>query len=414
MAKAPLLTRLLLAAATIATCAHAQAVLVVDDNGGPGVYTDLPAAIQAAADGDTLLARDGRYSDATVDKGLTIVGDRNATVTLLGTLTVLGLPAGSAFAAHNLELRGSFSSSLVVQDCAGAVWLADCGIYGPFGGGHFPPGPGGTITRSQAVTLTRCSVHGGTAAFYPSSPAATGLHVHSSTVQLYECTVAGATGTRPSTFLTGEGGAGLAMHNSTVHVQGGSVSGGEGGPGSAIVFLPCVNGGPGGVGAQLSGTSVLETLGTTVVGGGGGTAPPPCTTGPQGAATIVTGGRVVSLAGNARGLSVDHPVREGGTLVFQVTAPAGDLVWLGLSPSATPFPLRLPGIRGPFVVGTAVLWVPVGVAPATGNLQLSARVGRLPPGFEGFTLYAQVLGLESTPQMYLGAVHAVSLVRSGY
>jgi hypothetical protein len=57
--------------------AIAQSVWIVDDGGGAGVdFTDIPAAVAAAGEGDLILVRDGFYSDFTIDaKSLTVLAD---------------------------------------------------------------------------------------------------------------------------------------------------------------------------------------------------------------------------------------------------------------------------------------------------------------------------------------------------
>lgn len=56
-------------------------IWIVDAANGPGTnFTDLPAAIQAAASGDTVLVRSGTYAPfAVAGKALTIRGAGAAT-----------------------------------------------------------------------------------------------------------------------------------------------------------------------------------------------------------------------------------------------------------------------------------------------------------------------------------------------
>src|SRR5262245_55380772 len=72
--------RLLLSAFLLSTLigsfATAQSTWIVDDTPGPGVnFTSLPAAVNAAASGDTLLVAPGNYQPFhAMNKSLTILG----------------------------------------------------------------------------------------------------------------------------------------------------------------------------------------------------------------------------------------------------------------------------------------------------------------------------------------------------
>ena len=61
--------------------AEAKVTLIVDDDGGSGVYTRIQDAINAANPGDTISVKKGIYSSFIVGKSLLIKGeDRNATI----------------------------------------------------------------------------------------------------------------------------------------------------------------------------------------------------------------------------------------------------------------------------------------------------------------------------------------------
>src|SRR5687768_12236739 len=70
-----------LALAALAFPAAAQSVLVVDDDGGPGVHTEVASALLEAQDGDVILVREGAYTQGFVVDGLavTIAADAGAT-----------------------------------------------------------------------------------------------------------------------------------------------------------------------------------------------------------------------------------------------------------------------------------------------------------------------------------------------
>src|SRR5688572_18660193 len=74
----------------------AAGVLVVDASGG-GAFTDLPAAVAAAADGDILLLKSGAYTAPTIaNKALDVVADTGASVVVQGPFAVTDLTATRA------------------------------------------------------------------------------------------------------------------------------------------------------------------------------------------------------------------------------------------------------------------------------------------------------------------------------
>src|SRR6516164_8315776 len=107
--------------------------IIVDVNGS-GQFTDIPPAIAAAQDGDTLLVLPGAYSGFTLDKDLFIIcyGDARA-----GDASVSLLYHGFAVAVVNLRLT-SFSVSscqdtVIAQELTGlqsldVAWSTDVRI----------------------------------------------------------------------------------------------------------------------------------------------------------------------------------------------------------------------------------------------------------------------------------------------
>jgi hypothetical protein len=93
----------------------AQSTWIVDDDGGAGVhFTSLPAAVGAAANGDTLLVAPGHYEPFHVTgKALTIRGDGPATTFVDGSqgaaladyVSIANPPVGAVFRLSGLRLR---------------------------------------------------------------------------------------------------------------------------------------------------------------------------------------------------------------------------------------------------------------------------------------------------------------------
>lgn len=109
---------------------------------------------------------------------------------------------------------------------------------------------------------------------------------------------------------------------------------------------------------------------------------------PLGSPEITTvGGDMVTLSGVPRELEVSSPVREGQNVQVTATGSAGEMVWLVVDLSAM-YQLQLLH-AAPLLVGPTLLLVPIGTVGGGGTLSVSAPVGSLPNGAEGFTLFLQ-------------------------
>lgn len=153
---------------------------------GPGVdFTDLPAAVAAAADGDLILVEDGVYSPFTVaGKALAIVGEAGASARVAGPVVgaplavVRDLGPAQSVLLQGLELDNNApvvpfeaefpGAALEVRDCAGPVWVEGCRIE--------KTGAGGVVhaVGADALTLVRCTLAGGTS-FITTAPFQTPL-----------------------------------------------------------------------------------------------------------------------------------------------------------------------------------------------------------------------------------------------
>lgn len=136
------------------TSALAQTVYIVDGLNRPGTnFTDVPAAVAAAQDGDTILLRNdgGAYHGTTTSKALTITGDSPGLAMFAGpgsAMTISGLPAGREFVLQNVEfLSGGAGPRIVVQGCLGRVHLVRVNAYSYSGGAALD------VSLSSAVTV---------------------------------------------------------------------------------------------------------------------------------------------------------------------------------------------------------------------------------------------------------------------
>ena len=385
-------------------------VLVVDRANGPGTnFTQIQAAVNAAAEGDTLLVRDGTYTVFTVDaKSLSIVADGDAAMLIGG----VALGSSSTIRVRNLALgqqvlvRGLRADTGVeVLDCVGRAWFDELHVSGAV-----PCGPGGVpgawVKSSSRTTFTRCMLRGESDAdpwlAHVSSP---GVRVESALVQLFDCEITGSWGDSGS---AGTGGPGLSVDASTVTVMGCTIVGGEGGlanlgGGGNVCTLTHGRGGPG---VQFVGTAgIVRSAESTAVGGRLSLEPMcPGKFGPQGAAIAGTG-TIIALPGFARHLSANSPVRAGETLSFGLGGQPGEIPLVLVSLEHTPLAL----LNGTLLVGLPPVEVFVlGPLPVGGEAALSFPVPSL--GAPSLTCYAQAIFLDPAATLWLGAGTSVVLL----
>jgi hypothetical protein len=172
----------LLLSTVIGSFATAQSTWIVDDTPGAGVnFTSLPAAVAAAASGDTLLVAPGNYQPFHVgNKSLTILGSGSLTTIIDGTpivgmtldyLTITAPPAGATFRLSGVTIRHDLVTSvsgtpifatrlaIIAAGPAGPVELTDV-ICEPATTTGTSGGNGLKVT-GIAVYASRCVFSGG-------------------------------------------------------------------------------------------------------------------------------------------------------------------------------------------------------------------------------------------------------------
>lgn len=151
-------------------------IWIVDASNGPGThFTDLPQAIVAAADGDTILVRSGNYTPFQLTgKALWLRGAGAATTIVASmsvtaaqpSITVDQTPAGQSVRFTGLSIRSAVAATashwaLIAQ--AGAnVTLVDCVVSGT---DHTAVGDGGLLVAGGEVHAARCTFRGGNGLF---------------------------------------------------------------------------------------------------------------------------------------------------------------------------------------------------------------------------------------------------------
>ncbi|HKX46802.1 MAG TPA: hypothetical protein VJP77_08870, partial [Planctomycetota bacterium] len=373
----------------------AQQVHVVAPAPGPGVdFTDLQAAVDAAAPGDVVLVQGGAGWSATIEgKGLTLTGDVGP-MPQIDALAIRFVPAGQRAVVRGCS---SLQSPVAVFDNPGVVWFDHCVLRDT------------GVSESDAVVLTHCQLIGSPGQVGAAQP---GLFVSRSTVHVFDSFVAAGDnlvewgsgpggGTLGNSYWFVPGEAGLRAFESDLFLSGSVVEGGKGGWKYSGGLLPSCTGLDGGAGVLLTGGSTLGRLDTPVQGGaagcvGDGVAPP----------FVLEGGSVVTeLPGAARSFHIVSPVREGKTTLATVNAEPRDIAVLALSPAASP--LYLGGLFGSLCVGLPAGTQFVGVVPDNGELTKLLPVPELGPGVDAHVTYVQLGVLTVTGEIRVGAASAL-------
>lgn len=186
--------------ASLAAPLSAQNVLIVDDDGGAGVYTDIALALRVAVAGDAILVRPGVYNSFIVDKGVRLLADAGAIVRGDGAglaMTVQLLKVGESVVVRGLVVDPTTHGQVVLTDNKGLVQIEDAVLPFPM-----------LIHRCVQTALHLVSLVG--------SPA---LEIVDSTVAVAQCRIEGKSGRSGMT---------VAGPSSRVTFAGGSVLGASG------------------------------------------------------------------------------------------------------------------------------------------------------------------------------------------
>jgi predicted outer membrane repeat protein len=398
------------------TPAHAEGARILEAPGLPP-FTSLQTAVDAAADGDTILVAAGTYGSVTIDgKGLSLIAAPDQIVLIEGTIEVLNLPAASTVLLSALRVTGAtledFSApGLVVTACAGHVRVEACILQG--GAGEEPPGESQTFGKgghavvlqaSPQVAFSRCTIAGGDGGEDDSNcydctggEGGLGVRVSLSTPAFYDCTIEGGAGGENG-YEGGAGGHGLRLLNSWMFASGSSFTGGGGGNAWDFIWA---EGGDGGSGLFVDPSAQAELLDNTYAGGLGGIAIcfTPQNNGAPGAPKA-GGGSFDEHPDQAREFAASRVVLDDGVVLVHVAGEPGDQVWLhvGSQPAFQPL-LSYAGVRlvKPAHIATAS-WGTIGPS-GTLSLEVPAPDLALEPGR---VLYLQGFGRNGFGMYWLG------------
>lgn len=396
-------------------------VLVVDASGG-GDFTYPMAAIDAAADGDTVLIRPGEYADFFLDgKGLYVVAETPGTVTIQAGIVIEDLAAGQRAVLSGLVIQGNVAAlpeALWVIDCAGSVRLEGCELSGAdswvlslFGNGN----DGAFVAGSSAVSFAHCTLQAGSAnpgqvpcpQTLDTYHGGIGLAVKDSTVSLHACSLSGGQGGLGAGCLrAGTGGAGLHASTSSVYAAGSQIAGGLGGK----AFTACDCGGNGGAALSLD-ASTADLLDVALT---PGLPSPGSASGAPGATTELQGGATLDLLpGTAPALIAPAAVTGSAAFSLTVGGDPGDLVVLAAS--TAPAWLYAPILHGPLLLAFPLALNGLALGPIDGSgTQVTALTApALPLGLEGATFFLQAAAVTPVGGIYLTGARTVHVLAAG-
>lgn len=349
----------------------------------------LNVAVQAAADGDTLLVHAGNYYFFDVDgKSLSILAYPGETVNL-GSANPPGVRVRNLAAGQTCVVSGFHTALLQVTNCAGAVRIA--GVSSITAGLECSA----TVTGSLDVSLSGCSFRG---RVNPGAiPGGTALSISSSNVALYDLSAIGANGvTLVDVFgapYGTAGGNGLAVDSSSIFASNCIFAGGNGANGGTPPPFPCHQGGAGGDGVLLGSapSMQLRLLNVATSGGTGGFG---CgVQSPAGSPINGPSSAVTLLSGTRRALEAPSPRREGTLFPITFRGEIGDRVILVTS-ARTQWSYE-PLFSGVVLYGPGVRRFPMGTIGASGALTVNFTAPTLPAGVEATLLHMQAVCVDT-------------------
>lgn len=387
---------LVVALAGVLPCLPAQQTWTVAAAGG-AQFTDIGAAVGAAASGDAILVGPGAYAPFVVDgKSLVLIGDgatvfqaHNNTAPVPPSIEIANLAVGQIVQLVGISVShfGPAPAALQVHDCAGTVWVQSA-FLDSFAA------PAVAVEQCADVVLVECLGQTSRGGVAPNGAplAFPGARLVGSSVRIVGGEYRGSTGVLVGTGVppqTGaaDGGDGLLVIDSQVQLAGGTYFGGAGG---SFFTGACSIGGTGGDAVQtdtLGGTPPLVRAENPDLQAGGPGFPASCGPASAGLPVRMVAGLFVLDGGIERVLRCPAQVAGPAVLGVEVLGRAGDfaLVCAGLPAPTTVvlgLPLSLGGVAN-FVtlggvsigaVGRATLSVPVPqLVPAIPDLQFAVQ-----------------------------------------
>ncbi|MCE9592575.1 MAG: hypothetical protein K8S98_00140 [Planctomycetes bacterium] len=378
-------------------------------------FTDLQPAIDAAADGDTVIVLPGTgYGSFVIDgKSLNVVGrfpfiDKPR---VKGTGLVKNLQGGQRVVIECLKIDAiqSVGPALTLFNNDGSIRLEGTDVVGSFGTAVAAPGAGIVFVGCDDVALNDCFLEGGYGMTVGQDGAPGAMVTGGSAVVFHDGAAVGGRGgdaLAGSGLAGGKGGAGVALASAKLFASKVDFLGGDGGTG-ADELGDCTqggvapgNGGDGGNGVYIEpfpfGHFVRLIASKTNAGDGGAA-------GLGLACSAVVGQNGQDISPSAPPFLIVEPdlphtalrgagfaLSNGATIDFWVQGEPGANATLFISASSSFFDAG--PLRGIELLGFVKLRVmPLGILPASGAKFVSLPAASLLAGSDALTLHLQAL-----------------------
>ncbi|MBI5433503.1 MAG: hypothetical protein HZA52_11800 [Planctomycetes bacterium] len=301
------------------------------------IHSTLQGAIDAAQEGDVLLAHGGSYSGFTIDhRSIAIFAMPGEPVAVSGTVNVSHLSTDQQVVLSGLAITGPTSSTsaggsgILLSASTGALWVQGCDVRGGAATGKTgkPGGDGLWASSACSVVVVDTTAIGGKGADeshelfdpWPGDGGAGCRASNGARIALYGGSYEGGKGGYDSWgYGGGYAGIGVWTSDTLLFAAAATMRGGDGGD---SVLYPEAGGAGLGVGQLVSAT----WLSCAAFGGHGGVGPG--VTGPDGPPVV---GTVTSLAAQARHAGLPSIAAAGAVIPVTLDGLAGDRMWLASS-----------------------------------------------------------------------------------
>jgi len=370
----------------------AQDVIVVEPN-GLGDATTIQAAVDLAADGDTILVRRSPRPDVeccyppfVIDGKSVAIHGTGPGLHYTGAVTIRNIPLGASVTLSGLDIYWPHASTqdpltapgLTIQDCQGAVRVQNLRSSGFEVETYFglSPSPAIYIDSCADVVLRDCVLVGTAGEVGYGGAGSPGVRAIQSDLAIYGCDISGGLGGSDVYLQSGvgsAGGDGLNLSGGTLFARGSSFLGGKGGLG-----MQAADAADGGAGLRLESGASAAVVDCVLQGGAGG--------GLFGAPSSEVGTPGPDSSGDVTVIALPHVSFDAPTTVFDESTvrarfegQSGDMALLLVAPSTRSSDRGIPaGIlhAQPLPNGR----MPQGPIPASGVLEVDFTLAPVPAG----------------------------------
>ena len=360
----------LLLASLTALASLSDAEVVVDASGN-GDFLEISDALISVGGDNVIVVEPGTYGGFTVQGiSVTIHGrDPDQVPIVRGRVVIRDLALGQCVALRNLTIEQTVAplstQGILVQDCAGSVFLEELGVSDFFGALQ--------LDSVADATLVRSSFRGADLRALDDAPPAMGPGLIStqSNVHAYDCEFRGGLGPDavcgPNDHIGFPGEPGARVQGGFLYASGCSFTGGEGGDG-CTGSMGCRSAGAGGHALELAGLGEQTyDLDCSFTGGLAGIPAPTCSGGSDGQPIHDPASTHTSFLGTARSFSAQST--SVNSVLLNMEGVPGDLVFVFASIDHSPLFLWGIGCIIPAFVPSLVV-APFGTIGSSGQLEV--------------------------------------------